>query len=348
MKGIITTTQHMFVRGGAEMCADNLKSALIKAGHQAEIVSMPYAAHRPELFADHVAAARLMNVSSSMAGTIDLCIGLKFPAYFMPHPNKVLWLLHQQRALYDLYNTEYGVPDNAEQRAMRAAVMRADDMYLREAKRIYTIAQNVSNRLQRYNGIASTPVYHPSPGMENMYAGEYGDYILLPSRISSTKRQMLAVEALSRCKQDVKLYIMGRPDAPSLLSDLEAEVHRYKVQDKVKILTNVDDDEKLKLDAGAKAVLFIPVDGDYGYITLEAMAAARPLITTTDAGGPLEFVQPEETGSVVQPKAEEIAAAMDALWSSRTMAADYGRAGRHRLDEMDITWENVVRELTRP
>ena len=56
MKVIITTTQHMFVRGGAEMCADNLKSALIKAGHQAEIVSMPYAAHRPELFADHVAA----------------------------------------------------------------------------------------------------------------------------------------------------------------------------------------------------------------------------------------------------------------------------------------------------
>ena len=77
---------------------------------------------------------------------------------------------------------------------------------------------------------------------------------------------MLAVEALSRCKQDVKLYIMGRPDAPSLFSDLEAEVHRYKVQDKVKILTNVDDDEKLKLYAGANAVYFIPVDEDYGDI----------------------------------------------------------------------------------
>ena len=40
----------------------------------------------------------------------------------------------------------------------------------------------------------------------------------------------------------------------------------------------------------ALGVIFPPLDEDYGYVTLEAMLAAKPVITCTDSGGPLEFV----------------------------------------------------------
>ena len=42
-------------------------------------------------------------------------------------------------------------------------------------------------------------------------------------------------------------------------------------------------------------------DEDYGYITLEAFFAGKPVITHTDSGGPLEFVTHEHNGLVTEP-----------------------------------------------
>jgi hypothetical protein len=37
-------------------------------------------------------ACRLFDLSESMGENVDLLIGLKFPAYVVPHPRKVFWL----------------------------------------------------------------------------------------------------------------------------------------------------------------------------------------------------------------------------------------------------------------
>src|SRR5438270_5136756 len=102
MRVLIATVQVPFVRGGAELLAEGLRDALQRAGHQAEIASIPFKWYPPDRILDAMLAARLVDVTESCGSAIDTVIGLKFPAYYMQHPRKTLWVLHQYRAAYDL------------------------------------------------------------------------------------------------------------------------------------------------------------------------------------------------------------------------------------------------------
>ena len=77
------------------------------------------------------------------------------------------------------------------------------------------------------------------------------------------------------------------------------------------------------------------------------MAASKPVITMKDSGGPLEFIEDGMTGIVSEPTAEELARHLDELWTSKTMAAEYGTAANKKLRDMDITWAHVVEELVK-
>lgn len=348
MKIIIGTVQVPFVVGGAELLARNLKSALQRAGHEAEIVTMPFIDSPLHRIEEHIVASRLMDQEWSWGGKADLFLGLKFPAYYMPHPNKVVWMLHQHRAAYDLFDTEFSnIKDTPEGRQVKSVIQRADNTYLAQAKRIYTIADNVTNRLKRYNGIPASTLYHPCPDMEKFYTDKYENYILMPSRINITKRQMMALEAMTHSRENIQLYLVGKAEAEYERKRMLDYIKEHHLEKRVKYFDYVSADEKLKLYANARAVLFIPRDEDYGYITLEAMSAGKAVITAKDSGGPLEFVQDEHSGLIVDPTPESIAKAIDQLAADTNLAIRYGEAGRDRLKKMNITWEHVVKELTK-
>jgi glycosyltransferase involved in cell wall biosynthesis len=346
MRIAITTVQAPFVSGGAELLANNLKEALIRRKHDAEIVSIPFMDNPVNLIEDHIVASRLFDLNYSWAGEIDLCIGLKFPAYFIPHKNKVIWALHQHRAAYELFNTDFSnLKANADGASIKNIVHNADDLYLKEAKRLYTISENVSKRMKKNNHIDSMALYHPCPDMDKFYNGTYEDYILMPSRINITKRQMLALEAMLLTICDTKLYIMGKADNNYERDRMLCFIKERKLQNKVKYFDYVTQDEKLRLYANARAILFIPYDEDYGYITLEAMAASKAVITTKDSGGPLEFVENGKNGLTIDPEPIEIAKAFDEFGKSPSMALEMGRNSKSLLGDMNITWDNVVKEL---
>jgi glycosyltransferase involved in cell wall biosynthesis len=82
----------------------------------------------------------------------------------------------------------------------------------------------------------------------------------------------------------------------------------------------VDEAALVDLYAGACAVVFPPYDEDYGYITLEAFLARKPVVTTSDAGGPLEFVDDGVTGLVAAPDADSLGAAMSRVAQDRALA----------------------------
>lgn len=348
MKIVLTTVQAPFVKGGAEFLAQNLNNALIKQGHESEIVSIPFMDSPLDLIEDHIVAARLFDLTNSWAGKIDLCIGLKFPAYYIPHPNKVVWALHQHRGAYDLFDTEYSnLKNDVVGNDIRKIVINADNKYLHEAKRIYTIADNVTKRMEKYNNIKSTPLYHPCPDMEKFYEGDNEDYILMPSRINITKRQLLAIEAMLYSKTKTKLYVMGKSDTEYERDRMLDFIKEKKLKDKIKYFDSVSQEEKFQLYAHAKAILFIPLDEDYGYITLEAMAASKAIITAKDSGGPLEFVIDGKNGLIVDSTPQEIAKAFDEFATSEMMCKKMGKDSKEHLIDMEITWDKVVKELTR-
>lgn len=348
MRVVIATVQVPFVRGGAEMHAEGLQAALTAAGHQVELVALPFKWYPPERILDQILAARLFDLTESSGTTIDRVIGLRFPAYLLPHPNKVLWILHQYRAAYDLWGGELcdlmHFPNGQE---VRDAIRAADRAFIPEARAVYANSRNVANRLKRFNGIDSQPLYHPPPGAALFHSAPAEGFLYLPGRINRTKRQLLVVEALALCREPVSVRLSGLSDDAGYRNEIGERIRELGVSERIDWQDSVSDEAKRDLYARCLGVIFPPVDEDYGYVTLEAMLAAKPVITCSDSGGPLEFVRDAETGLVAEPTAEGLAGAMDRLWSDRTSAARWGQAGRELYERHDITWERVVATLTR-
>jgi len=346
MRILIATIQVPFTSGGAEIHAEQLRNALISEGHEAEIVSVPFKWYPPERILDHILAYRLLDLSESNGSPIDRMIGLRFPAYLISHPNKVLWILHQYRTAYDLWDTPYNdlihYPNGAQ---VREAIRNIDRELIPEAKAVFANSRNVTNRLKRFCNIESAPLYHPPQNAEHFYVSEPEDYLFYPSRLCPLKRQTLVLEALALTRFPVRVCFAGVPDAPDYASELKDLAHRKQVHHRIKWLGFISEEEKRRYYARAKAVVFPPLDEDYGYVTLEAMLSSKPVITCTDSGGPLEFIRHEETGLISKPTPSALADAFDRIWDNPIIAKSWGEAGRELYKSMNITWTNVTERL---
>jgi glycosyltransferase involved in cell wall biosynthesis len=350
MNIVISTVQVPFVFGGAEIHARSLQDALVHAGHRVEIVTVPFKWYPPERMLDAMLACRLVDLTEANGRKIDAVIGLKFPAYLIPHPNKVLWILHQHRQAYELYDG-HSLSDMiyyGNGREVRDAIRRADTALIPEARAVFANSANVSRRLKQYCGLESTPLYHP-PGNPQLFRCEPAqNYFFFPSRINAAKRQHLAIEALALTPGDSRLIFCGESEDATYYEGLQYLVEHHGLRSRVEFLGRVSEKEKVELYANCLGVIYPPVDEDYGYVTLEAMLASKPVLTCQDSGGPLEFVTNWETGVVIAPLAEDLADAMRRLAQDATLAAELGQAGRQAYLAKDVTWDRVVETLLAP
>jgi glycosyltransferase involved in cell wall biosynthesis len=264
----------------------------------------------------------------------------------MPHRSKRLWLLHQHRSAYDLWDAPFGdlrqAPNGVH---IRSVIRAADDALLPECEALYTISRRVSARLQRYNGLQAEPLYHPPPAASRLRTGDYGDYVLFPSRVNESKRQHLAVEALALAREPVRLCFIGAADAPPYQQALRARCEALGIVGQVEWRGAVDEAEKLALYAGCLAVMVPPLDEDYGYVTLEAMLSGKAVLTTEAAGGPLDFVVDGQTGLVCPPQPTALAAGLDRMWAHRAATESWGRAARRHYDDLALDWSHVLERL---
>ena len=304
---LIATTQVPFIQGGAEIHARSLLEAFQAVGHRAEIVSIPFKWYPPERILDTMLACRLFDLTEANGRKVDRVIGLKFPAYLIPHPDKVLWILHQHRQAYEQWDHPLGdMALYGNGREVRDAIRRADTQLIPEARAVYTNSQNVSTRLHQYCGLDSKPLYHPPHNATAFYHEPAEDYFFYPSRINASKRQHLAVQGLAKVSGGTRLVICGESEDDLYYENLQQEVTRLGLTHRVTFLGRVTEQEKRRLYARSLAVIYPPFDEDYGYITLESMLSGKPVLTCTDSGGPLEFVVDGVTGAVTAPEAAEI------------------------------------------
>jgi len=342
LKVAIATVQVPFLTGGAEALAEGLRRAIAAQGHAVDIVTLPF---RFFPAAEVERSMRSWESEDFMRMNLyepDRVVCLKFPAYGLAHPSKSLWLCHQHRSAYELFDASRA--DDAEQ-ALRAQVRGFDARHLAAIPRRYTISRRVSQRLAEANGIASEPLYHPPPHAPDHYRAEAQPFVFFPSRVEDAKRQELVVRAMARVRASGFAAFAGEGGQTGRLLELAATLG---VSDRVRFLGRVTREEMLALYARATAVCFTPFDEDYGYVTLEAMLSSKPVITCSDSGGPLEFVLPGETGEVVAPEPAEVARAIDALLSDPARAARLGRAGREHYSRCIPGWEHVVGKLLAP
>jgi glycosyltransferase involved in cell wall biosynthesis len=344
MRVAVVTNQVPFVRGGAEALAEWLCSKLEEHGHQAQLVRIPFMWSPAPKVLEHALAARLIRLRG-----VDRVVAMKFPAYFVPHDDKVLWLLHQFRQAYDLWGTTYqDIPDTAAGRGIRDAIVAADNAWLPEAKRIYTNSQVTKDRLRRFNDLDSEVLYPPLLDPASFRSGDYGDYVFCPGRITAGKRQHLLVEALALTRTQVKVRIAGAPERAEDLERLEQLAAKHGVGHRLELVPRfITEEEKRTWMAGALACAYLPYDEDsYGYVTLEGFESRRPVITCTDSGGILELVRDGTTGIAAEPEPAALAIAMDDLMADRAAAKRLGEAGFGLARSLGIGWDRVIEKLT--
>lgn len=343
MKIAVVNSQVPFVRGGAELQAEWLVDRLRDHGHQAALVRLPFRSHTPEALLEHALAARLTRIPR-----VDRVIGMKFPSYYIPHDNKVLWIMHQHRAAYDLWGTEHQeLPDTIQGRYVRGAILAADNRLLQEARRIYVTSHVNARRMRQFNRLDADVLYPPLGDHSSYYCEQAGDYLFFPGRITWNKRQELAVSAMRQVTSGVRLVIAGAPDDANMLERLRMLAHDPAVRGRVEVLAGwLPERRKLELLARCLGVLFPPYDEDFGYVTLEGFLSRKPVITCTDSGGPLELAEHGVSGYVAEPDPQSIAEAIDTLASDRNRAARMGAAGHERVRALEINWSHVVEELT--
>ncbi len=347
MRIAVCHPQTPFVRGGAETHAEQLVAALREAGHEAELVLVAGKWYPGAELIHQMAVWRSLDLSESNGLPIDAVIPLKFPAYLVKHERKIVWLIHQHRTAYELWgHPEYAdLARPQEGPLVRQMVHSADRVALGEAKRVFANSKNVQRRLWESLQIPSKPLYHRSPMTDAMLGvepGPLGDLIVYPSRFESLKRQSLAVEAMRHVRTDVRLVLVGRgPDE----SVLRRQIEKHHLESRVRIEVGPSDERLQQMLLGSLGVYYGPFDEDYGYVTLEGFAAARPVVTLNDSGGPLEFVLEGETGLVVPPEPRAIAGAFDRLYGDRPRAARSGAAGRELVLREVPAWQEVVARL---
>jgi glycosyltransferase involved in cell wall biosynthesis len=340
---VVCEAQVPFVEGGAEKHVRALVEHVRAAGYLVERVALPFKWYPKDEILAHAAAWRLLDLSESNGRPIDLVIGTKFPSYFVRHPYKVAWLIHQYRAAYELCGTEFSDFDHVESDVgLRATLIDLDTRMLGECRRIYTNAGNTAARVRKFNGLEAEPLYHPPHLADQLKAGPYGDYVLGVGRLETVKRPDLAIEAMRLVDPPIRLILAGEG---TQRANLGALAERIGVADRVLFLDAVPDEALIELYAEALAVVYAPFDEDFGYVTLESFLARKPVITTTDAGGPLEFVIDGVNGAIVAPAPESVADAINGYAANRGRAAAHGDAGYARASR--VTWAGVIEKLVR-
>jgi glycosyltransferase involved in cell wall biosynthesis len=343
MKVAVVNNQAPFIRGGAELLSEWLRDKLREYGHEAEIVRIPFKWSPAPKIVDHMLAARLTRIVGA-----DRVVALKFPAYFVPHENKVLWLLHQFRQAYELWGTPYqDIPNTPTGHRVRESIMRADRSYLPEAKRIYTNSEIVGHRLRTYTGIDSEVLFPPLLDPGALRCEDYGDYFFCPGRITAGKRQHLAVAAMANVTGPARLIIAGQPETAKDLERLTELIREYKLERRVEVIPRwISEEEKIRLMTNARGVVYLPFGEDsYGYVTLEAFHARKAVVTLADSGGILELVRDRRNGLVAND-VDGLSQAFQELADSQAFAESLGEAALATLEEFDISWDRVIRELT--
>ncbi len=339
MRIAVCRPQLPFEFGGVEIFADRLVHELRERGHEADVVSVPFQTWPNDALLTSSALWRFVDLGPNGSWPADVVIATKYPSYLIQHPNKVVWLIHQFRQAYELDGTEFGqFGDSPADRSALEWVQLADRLALGQARRLFATSRNVAGRLQRSTGLEADVMPHP-PQELPFRCERYDPFVLSVGRLDRLKRVDLLLEAAAS-EPSLQVVIAGDgPERPAL----EARSRELGLGERARFLGRVSEEELTELYATCGAVFYAPVDEDFGMVPLEAFRSCKPVVTTPDAGGPLDVVRDGETGLVVEPEPRAIGAALAGLLGQPERARRLGETGRPISEA--VTWDAAIARL---
>jgi glycosyltransferase involved in cell wall biosynthesis len=338
----IVTSSPPLSEGGHLVIARALAAALREEGHEAGVVVTPQNRFGRQFSA--YLATWLTDVGWSDGGPVDRVISLRYPSYAVRHPNHVCWLNHTMREYYDLwdrFSASLSERGRWKERVRRTFIQHADRYFLtRNVRRVFVQSRTVQERLAIWPALKSRVLYPPAP-RRDYRCDDYGDYIFMVSRLTALKRADLLIRALALpAANGIRAVIAGTGEE---LEPLRQLVARFNLDDRVSLPGRLSEDEVLTHLARCRAVCFPPFNEDFGFVTVEAFAARKAVITCRDSGGPAELVVDGQQGLVCEPTADSLADALRRVMKARDLAERLGEQAYARGAQ--LTWPETVRAL---
>jgi glycosyltransferase involved in cell wall biosynthesis len=336
--GLVTSTIKSCEQGGAEALYEGLLNSLRGTAHDVENIEVVI----DETSFDSILES-YMRCYDLELNDYDLIISTKAPTYMVRHPNHVSYLLHTVRVFYDMFDREL---DTSIEHEHQRKIIHSLDKYGLHPDRVkkhlsigFTPYQRLRQADPFWTGIDFEVAYPPT-ALQGFKPPRPGEYVFLPGRLHRWKRVDLLIRAFKHVKGDIPLKIAGTGEDECALRALADDDPR------IQFLGRVSTDQLVELYAGALVVPFLPINEDYGYITIESFLSRKPVITCVDSGEPTAFVKDSETGFVVEPQPESIAEKINYLIDHPARAAEMGEQGYLRV--ANISWGSVLSKILAP
>ena len=321
--------------------ARELTRALRDEGHDAHIIVTPQ--NRFGHQASAYLATWLTDVTSSEGRPIDQVISLRYPSYAIRHRRHVCWLNHTMREYYDLWDTFSATlsgKGRIKERVRKTFIHAADRYLLTRLSRLFVQSRTVQQRMATWQAVNSTVLYPPAPQRDYRCDG-YGPAFLFVSRLTRLKRADLLIRALATPPANaIRVVIAGDGDERPALERLASDLG---VIDRVTFTGRVTDDQLLGQLATCRAVCFPPFQEDFGFVTVEAFASRKAVVTCRDSGGPAELVRDGVNGFVCDATPDALGRAMRRLTDDPALAERMGTAAFETGAR--LTWPETVRQL---
>ncbi len=342
MKVLIATSDVPFVEGGHIVIAKELVSAINEYGFKAELLLTPQNRFS-KIFSAYISTRLIDAEEDGIGDKIDKLISFRYPSYALKHPNHTVWINHRMREYYDLWENFYstlGKKAKIKEKIKRALIHRLDNHFLKRVKKIYAQSENIKSRLEKWGKIKSEVLYPPPP-RRNYREGNYTKTIFTVSRLVKHKRVDLIIKALQFTEdKEITLVIAG--DGPDL-KKLKTLIKSLNLGKRVSFVGRVSDSQLVNLYSNCGAVFYSPLNEDYGFVTVEAFASAKPVITTEDSGGVRELVLKSKAGIVSENDLKKLSKKIDELFSDKNELIKLGERGKNWVSK--LKWEKTVEKL---
>jgi glycosyltransferase involved in cell wall biosynthesis len=176
-------------------------------------------------------------------------------------------------------------------------------------------------------------------------------FTLAIGEIKERKGHHLSLAAwcnLAREHADLHHYIVGKSTGDAYQASLIEIARKAGVENRVHLLGNISEDEKVDLLQRALVFVHTPVtagDGGFegfGIVYLEASACGTPVIGTKDCGAE-DAIEDGVTGFLVEQKVDAVERALRDLLGDRALRAKLGAAGRARAERS--SWDANARAV---
>ncbi|MFN0009486.1 MAG: glycosyltransferase family 4 protein [Planctomycetota bacterium] len=160
-------------------------------------------------------------------------------------------------------------------------------------------------------------------------------FTLSIGELKERKGHHLAIEAWCRAaasRPDLHHFLVGKGSGDEYEAALRQTIAASGLQDRIHLLGNVNESDKIDLLRRAEVFLHTPVTGrdggfeGFGIVYLEAAACGVPSIGTRGSGAEDAIVD-GETGLLVEPEAQAVSAALTSLLGDAALRSRLGAGG---------------------